>query len=480
MAKLDAIRHIVVLMMENRSFDSMLGRLYPASAQFDGLSGKESNPDIDGHPVGVWFGDGDDEAAMSVPTPDPGELWTDINAQLYGHPEPPHAGETATMSGFVRNYQAQAKPPLPSAIARGVMHAYTPQQLPVLSTLARQFAVCDRWFASAPCQTWPNRFFVHTGTAGGYENNSPPHFLYDMPTIYERFEDREIDNGWKIYFHDLPQTLTLSRLWRHIDRFRPYDTFRDDVANGTLPAYSFIEPRYFSDIDFPNDQHPPHVVSLGEALIADVYNTLRGGPNWDETLLIVTYDEHGGCYDHVQPPAAVPPGETTRPFNFDRYGVRVPAVLISPHIRPGTLLRPPGAVPYDHTSILSTLRKRFDLGPPLSERDAVAPDLEDVLTLDGPDNPGPERLEARLYLPTAEAQARRVALPLNDFQLSLLDLASRLPTGVDGIDASLAELAAAPAVTYEAFQSLAADLRAQAVPALAAARARLAGLFASL
>ncbi|WP_051229214.1 alkaline phosphatase family protein [Paludibacterium yongneupense] len=478
MGKLDSIQHIVVLMLENRSFDSMLGRLYPASPAFDGLSGAESNPDLAGTPVQIWSGDGIDEAAVRFPAPDPGELWTDINTQLYGHAEAPAAGEKPAMNGFVRNYQEQAAPALATDVARGVMHAYSEQQVPVMSRLAKQFAVCDRWFASAPCQTWPNRFFVHTGTANGYENNGPPHFPYLMPTIFDRFEDLEVDNGWKIYFHDLPQALTLARLLPHVDRFRPYATFGDDVANGTLPAYSFIEPRYFQDADLPNDQHPPHAVTLGEQLIADVYNTLRSGPGWDDTLLVICYDEHGGCYDHVPPPQATPPGAPTSPFNFDRYGVRVPAVLVSPRIAPGTILRPPGDVPFDHTSILATLRKRFGLGQPLSRRDAVAPDLECVLTLDGPDNQGPEHVEANPYVPSDAILSRRA--PLNGFQLSLLDLVERLPEDIAQIDASLAAMIASPPMTLEAYRLKVDRFRFDAAQALAEARSRLSSLFSSL
>jgi len=361
------------------------------------------------------------------------------------------------------------------------MHYFTPEQVPVLSRLARQFAVSDRWHASAPCQTWPNRFFVHTGTAGGYENNSPPRFPYEMPTIFNRFEDLGIDNGWKIYFHDMPQTLTLSRLWPHLDGFRFYEEFRHDAEQGTLPSYAFIEPRYFADVNLPNDQHPPHVVTLGEQLIADVYNTLRSGPAWGKTLLIITYDEHGGCYDHVPPPPATPPDTTpTNPFNFDRYGVRVPAVIVSPYIRQGTVLRPPGKLPYDHTSILATLRKRFNLGAPLSNRDAVAPDLESALTLENPDNLGPERLDALPYVATPTDLAQAKAIPLNGLQKSLLDLAKRLPKDANKVDVHIEALRGAAAVSLDEVRTVAEVVGGDVTKAVAEARSRLGTLFGSL
>jgi len=480
MAALNSIKHLVVLMLENRSFDSMLGRLRPKSVRFDGLSLGETNPDGDGNSVSVWTQGGGESVAMDIPDPDPGELWSDINMQIFGTVDPT-PGSTAAMDGFVRNYQQQTAEPAERYVPDRVMHYYSPEQVPVISRLARQFAVSDRWHASAPCQTWPNRFFAHTGTADGYENNSPPHFPYEMPTIFNRFEERNIPNGWKIYFHDLPQTLTLSRLWPHLDRFRFYDEFRHDASQGTLPQYSFIEPRYFADVSVPNDQHPPHVVTLGEQLIADVYNSVRNGPGWNETLLIITYDEHGGCYDHVPPPPATPPSDTpSRPFNFDRYGVRVPAVIVSPYIKRGTVLRPAGAIPFDHTSIIATLRKRFELGEPLTRRDAVAPDLEPALSLDGPKNRGPVKLSALPYVASPTDVARAKQVPLNGFQKSLLDLANRLPTDAGGALRHIDELRQCGAAAIEDVLHVADAFGGDVTEAMAAARNRLSALFGSL
>ena len=156
MGQLANIEHIVVLMLENRSFDSMLGKLYPKSNDFDGLAANEQNLDANGAVVPVWNSPGTDEATMSIPDPDPGELWTDINMQLFGTPNPPSPTPAASMTGFVKNYQAQRTPnSTENYDPKSVMHYFTPDQLPVLSKLAKQFAVCDRWFASAPRQTWP-------------------------------------------------------------------------------------------------------------------------------------------------------------------------------------------------------------------------------------------------------------------------------------------------------------------------------------
>src|SRR5213078_1813740 len=192
---------------------------------------------------------------------DPEELFADMTEQIFGAGGPAGA---ANMSGFAQNYMKT-----PTNDARAVMHGFSPDQLPVLSALAKGFGVSDRWHASAPNQTWPNRFFVHTGTAEGYVNNEPFHFPYLMHTIFNRFKTCRFDRKWRVYFHDFPQSLTLVRLWFHADHFHFYDdplerhTFKRDAARGLLPSYSFIEPRYFPDPvlrTLPTDQHPPHDV----------------------------------------------------------------------------------------------------------------------------------------------------------------------------------------------------------------------------
>jgi phospholipase C len=437
MGSLQKINHIVVLMLENRSFDNMLGQLYPASPPnppppaFNGLTGAESNPNPPGAPVQVWKNTGTDRATMTIPDPDPGELWTDMNQQICGNQAYNPPSPANAMSGFVANYLYQRSLPNNAGRTydpRAVMHHFTQDQVPVISQLARAFVVSDYWFASAPCQTWPNRFFAHCATANGYQNNEPLHFPYEMETIFNRLEQAGQD--WGIYFTDFPQSLTLSNLWLHLEHFHFYDRFKLEAAAGTLPAYSFIEPRYFPDFHLPDDEHPPHDVRLGEQLIADVYNSLRSNEAaWKETLFVITYDEHGGCYDHELPPAAPPPsGTPTSPFNFDRFGVRVPAVLISPYIPAGGVVRATGSQPFDHTAIIRTLRDRFNLGDALTLRDVNAPSLDQVLTLADPINMGPARIDALPYAPTLPEIARAQFEDLNDLQRSLMLAAAHLPT----------------------------------------------------
>lgn len=423
MASLNQINHFVVLMLENRSFDNLFGSPNWAGTKVNGLTGKESNPDGTGGTVAVWNTPTAPEDSW-LPKPDPGELWTDINQQIGITPT------GAPMSGFAQNYVVN------KGVARDIMHYFNESQLPALTALAQSYAVCDEWYASAPCQTWPNRFFVHTGTANGYENNSPVHFPYLMPTIFNALNGKA-PNGWEIYFHDFPQALTLSKLWDHLDRFHPFSDFLDDAAHGHLPSYSFIEPRYFADESWPNDMHPPHNVVYGDQLVATVYDALRKSPAWESTMLVVMFDEHGGCYDHVLPPKAIAP-EPPRPgqlFNFDRYGVRIPLVVASPYIKPGTVFRSKTNQPYDHTSISRTLRKRFGVTTPLSSREATAPDLEQVLNLDAPSDIGRKDVVALPSPAADDAHALDQARlePLNDFQKALHEAAAHLTPLIHGV-----------------------------------------------
>ncbi len=455
------IEHVVVLALENRSFDSMLGRLYPKSESFDGLDGSETNPwhrpDGSVDEIGGWNSPQLTAHAASIPTQDPGEWFGDINEQIFGRDTTP--GAPATMSGFVDNFMAQPEDDEPRK-PREPMHYFLPRQVPVISQLAKEFGVSDRWHASAPCETWPNRYFMHCGTAGGRVNNRRQYFPYlpaAMPTIFRRLS--ACGYRWRIYFHDMPQSAALVDLWAKIPtHFCLFDDeFEHHAAAGRLAAYSFIEPRYFPSRrhqTVPNDQHPPHNMLYGEQLIATVYNAVRNAPTWPRTLLIIVYDEHGGCFDHVPPPVAVPPGPPyPRGFRFDRYGVRVPAVIISPYIAPASVIRPApranGTVPYpfDHCSIQSTLHRLFDLGPPLTPRVDVAPDLLSALSLANPENDGPDHIKLAEMLPTRVEVAALHRRRRNRHQrafyhptLALPALAARLSGHVRGLGPRLKRL----------------------------------------
>jgi phospholipase C len=252
-----------------------------------------------------------------------------------------------------------------------------PGSLSVLHALARSFTVCDHWFCSVPGPTWTNRLFVHSGTSLGRVQMPGDSFdlnlhWYDQTTIYQLLQDA--GRSWKIYHHGLPQSLVLTKQWDYLDHYCEVGQFFADAAGSpdAFPGYAFIEPDYCGPDQ--NDQHPPSDVMNGEALIARVYNALRGNEAlWHTSLLLVLYDEHGGFYDHVAPPAAVPPDDHTEEFAFNRLGVRVPAVLVSPWVAPGV-----ASGVFDHTSLLKYLSDKWGLAP-LGNRTAQANSFADVL-----------------------------------------------------------------------------------------------------
>lgn len=394
--QLASINHIVVLMLENRSFDHMLGLMYsssgnvsPTGQPFEGLTGKESNRGPDGSAVPVFAITASNPDAYFMPGADPGEGYTATNSQLFGTttaPSPP----VATNQGFLTDFSytlgwesKESGAVIAGTTANDIMGVFPPAMLPVLSGLARGFAVCDHWFGSAPTETLPNRAFMNAGTSQGHMDDKTT--KYTCPTIFGLLSSHDVT--WSIFGYNAPP-LTRMDFTDTTDaddsHFGQFTDFKTAAGNGTLPAYTFLEPSWGAA---GNSQHPNYNVPLGEQLIHDVYYALRNGPAWNETLLIVLYDEHGGCYDHVPPPSgAVPPDNSVGEYGFDftRFGPRVPAVLISPLIPAGTVFRAPaGGMPLDHTSILKTIETRWSL-PALTARDAASTGLADVLTLTQP------------------------------------------------------------------------------------------------
>ena len=454
----DRIEHVVVLMLENRSFDNIFGGLHPALTRqglFRGLLGNETNPLDPANPsagsVSVFQG-APASSTWIMPYPDPGELYSDMVQQIFGSSSTAlPSGVSPPMSGFAWNYgQQPASPaghgsPAVSPLPANIMQYYSAASLPVSAFLGLQYAVCDAWFASGPVQTLANRVFAHCGTPTRVPGTNDsrinnPDFTSNIKvpfkppvtdtTIFELLDDAfpqhkapacsdlhdpSVTLNWKVYYHDAP----LSALCKYVyDRwcfdylfggnvFGFHEKARDetnleyDIRTNSLPKYSFIEPRY-SDFfggtvnsshpggagldfgDLNGESLPPPISVLdGERLLSQVVGILLKYPNtFDRTLLIVTYDEHGGLFDHVPPPPAVSP---FRPpvsnFGYDRYGVRVPVLLINPSITPGAVYPPRQAYasipnpPFDHTSILSTLIAQFGLSGNLTPRVAQAPQL---------------------------------------------------------------------------------------------------------
>jgi len=445
---MNKIRHLVVLMLENRSFDNIAGYLYAADnnrppinippqpagspTTYEGLVEKGADFWNPGNqefftaqaapkqiPVGTGITD------FTTPNPDPEEHFNHMTYQLFGSYQPPSSSNPGQMKGFYLDYANKSKKP------EDILKCYSPDQVPVISGLARNYAICDRWFASSPTQTWPNRAFAHLGTALGKVNNWPNDpFHYNINTIFNVLDgltapwDQRVT--WGI-FTDSPllwfTRLQLPKLWNPAlnGHFQGFDAFKRRAAEGSLPTYSFVEPDFIHN---PNDEHPPHDIRLGEQFIYEVWKAVSSGKGWNESLLLITYDEHGGCYDHVAPPfGAVPPDDASRHgelgFGFDRFGVRVPAVAVSPYIEPGTVFRSTTQVPLDHTSILATLRDWLQIPASVmlpSARIKAAPTFSNILTLSEPRSDHPH-IEPRQD--AAAAVSPQASAEPNDLQKSI-------------------------------------------------------------
>jgi phospholipase C len=493
------IRHVVVVMLENRSYDNILGALKgtpaPQSNPLGIAPGSPLIPNANQVMPTQVNGSGPEFPPTTIPITDPKETFNDMAQQIIGLTAVPTGGQPyatyppttaalqdALMQGFVNNYATKLND---SPNVGDVMNYFTPGQLPVTSFLANNYAVCDQWFASVPTQTYTNRAFALTGApavAVVTGSTQPYSLIDDAQYVVDELQDtssiceeldsvfaREKGPFWKVYFHDYSiamQTVNYVATKAaasdnvNVATFDGSDwgstvppglgtlpsTFIEDAAAGTLPRFSFIEPRYghtsalygtplnvfppnsnhpggvdslapvgglnstlFPDIQ-PGVPNPPIDVASGELFLMRVYNALRSNDAaWRETLLIITYDEHGGLYDHVPPPAGAKPPAKSYPsnisippasdkgdvvadrFNYTVFGGRVPAIIVSPWIAPGTVIHPQNGTPFDHTSIIKTV---WDLiipstTPPrvpasLTDRDAAAPSLAGALSYVAP------------------------------------------------------------------------------------------------
>jgi phospholipase C len=411
------IQHVFVLMLENRSFDHMLGlsgiagvdATSGARAVVEGLDGSQSN-----------LANGQKFVAAS-PAPfqmsfDPGHGFADVSEQLAGPGTAFVAGRpypSCTNSGFASNAAANLAAGGPAGVSPGaVMACFSADQLPVINALAREFVVCDHWFSSMPGPTWPNRLFVHAATSGGLDD-SPTSlqsaetllngYRFSNGTIYDRLDKKNIP--WSVVEGDaLPQSLSLGGMVaRALDgRLSDLASFLSRVQDPAFAdAYTFIEPNYGHvladgrNFKCGNSQHPLDDVTRGEQLLKTVYEAVRRSPHWPESLMILIYDEHGGFYDHVAPPAATPPGDSSiaglnrHGFGFDQLGVRIPAVVISPFTERGLI----DHTVYDHATIPATLSRLFKLDA-LTNRDRAAAPLDHLLSR------GTPRDDAPLTLPS--------------------------------------------------------------------------------
>ena len=350
---LAALKHLVVLMMENRSFDHMLGGLNGVGG-IDGLSGTETNPDTNGNLVKV-----EPKAQYQGQLdPDPDHHFAAVHKQIFA------GGTTPSMQGFVQSYFDQQRDVNQS---KKIMYYFAPEKLPVLTALVKEFCTFNRWFSSIPGPTLCNRAFAHYGTSFGHVSQDIFFVGVQFKSIYERLLAAN-SSGRVYYFDAASSSLEVPNLLKNQPQlFGTFKQFIDDCGNDRLPAYSFIEPNYTDHQDasgatfIASDQHPDHHVREGERFIALVYNALRKNPVlWPKSALLVVYDEHGGTFDHVPPPSVVTDGFVAQPsatgtgeaFMFDQLGVRVPAVLISPWVSKGSVVN--GRV-FEHASIPATV-----------------------------------------------------------------------------------------------------------------------------
>lgn len=400
------IKHVVYYMLENRSFDHVVGWLH---AKNDHLHVIGPQGPYQGASTSMFNMDGDQKVKLSkykdgklsvdwsleMFNYDPYHDLSDVLRQMfYQHPEGYGRRAVPDMGGFIWNNGS-----------RQVMQTYTPHQLPVLNGLAGQYAISDEWFCSMPSCTDANRSFALTGSAQGQCNNfmDPPQYIFwpEQPhraSIWKQLWANGITD-WKLYNstewmdHVFSYQLFLDGQIPTVDAsvasgstqyLAPVADFYADAAAGTLPAFSYIEPIWIG-ASGTTSYHPGEDLVAGELQLNQVYNALRNGPNWENTLLIVTFDEHGGIFDHVAPPYAVNPwpNDVADGFRYDMMGPRVPAIMASPWIEPKTVFRSSTGTAYDHTSILATLLDWF--GVPrsqwfLGDRVNQAPTLENVLT----------------------------------------------------------------------------------------------------
>ncbi|GJR73668.1 non-specific phospholipase C3-like protein [Tanacetum coccineum] len=407
------IKTIVILVQENRSFDHMLGWMKSINPEIDGVTGKESN----------LLSTTNHESQRLYHTnkagfiqPDPGHSFEATYEQIFGKEwsEGAHDHLTPTMDGFAQ--QAEKVQP---GLSEVVMSGFEPDSLPVYKELISEFAVCDR-------------LYVHSATSYGATTNDNKSMIegYPQKTIFESVE--EGGHSFGIYYQLPPSTLFFRNLrkLKYIDNFHQFDLhFKHHCKEGKLPNYVVVEQMYFGIKGIPgNDDHPSHDVSDGQKFVKEVYEALRSSPQWNEILFVVLYDEHGGFYDHVPTPHVGIPnpdglvGPPPYNFNFDRLGVRVPAILVSPWIERGTerafILHE-----FEHSSIPATVKKIFGLKSHLTKRDEWAGTFEGVASRTTPRTDCPVTLPDPKKMRETEPDENE---KLSEFQQELVQLGAVL------------------------------------------------------
>jgi len=402
------IKHIVVLMMENRSFDHMLGLMMSEIPELRGVrEGEWTNVDDKGN-AHALTGDAAYQGQLYVDPPH--DFWS-VHRQIYAHPgQPALQPPRPDMQGFAADYARAGGNPA------NIMKCFRPDRVPTVRTLARNYLVCDNWFSAVPGPTNPNRAFAHFGTSFGRVDNGPVWFVAVDGKLDHGIYRRLRDHGRKgrIYYFNL-QSGTIGMTFLPSSYFGLYRDFVRACKNNALPDYSFIEPPYVDQDDgtMAADQHPDNFVLAGDQFIRNVYDAIRSSDElWRSTLLLILWDEHGGIFDHVSPPT-LPYGDSFRSpvpgFNFDRLGARVGAIVVSPYVTPGV-----SHALFEHASIPATATQQF-IGPPQQyspyRREQNAPTLQKLLIdmaprMDRPDFSRPE--------PRSEADDRVIPVSWSD------------------------------------------------------------------
>lgn len=341
-------------MMENRSFDHMYGSLslVEGRTDVDGLTAEMGNPLADG--------------TILRPAPATAQCVLD---PAHGFDASHEQWNRGSNDGFARIHEAR----FGSDEAKHVMGFLDRSMAPASYALADRYALCQRWFASVMGPTWPNRFYSLLASSDGNKSNVP---LGDenLPTLFTRLDAARV--GWKQYYGNFPFSALLPEHSIEQAEYDALDVFFEDAAAGTLPAYVHLDPIFGM-----NDDHPPAHPLAGQIVIQSVYAALARSPQWRECLFVVTYDEHGGFFDHVSPPTTV-----DARAEFAQLGFRVPSLVVGPYVRPQV-----SSTVFDHTSSIATVLRQHGL-PALNARDEAANDLwsllDEGLLLDGtPDDP---------------------------------------------------------------------------------------------
>ena len=391
------IKNVVVLVQENLSFDNFAGGL-TYNSTIDGLANREycnptnitdpNSPVVCAKPI-----------AKNVAPDDPDHSIAGGNMQIYGY-DHPSSDDAPDMRGFVTE-QIRSYPDANKKRAAEVINYYTPEHIPVFNAMAENFVLFDRWFASVPGPTNPNRAYLTSGTSHGHGENDNDFLTSSLPqkSVFEQLSDAGI--SWINYSNTtdfLPDAQFYewtAKSGKADTNVKPLDQFYKDAASGSLPQFTWINPECCSYMSF----HPPSPINMGEGFIKSVYEAVRNSPQWNETLFVLTFDEHGGFADHVSPPENVPAGDDLtytetagddKPFSFafDRLGVRVPTVLMSPWVGKGLVQNRPTdeSGDFTHTSILKFVSELWNLDI-LTPRVDWSPSFKHLITNEYRDSP---------------------------------------------------------------------------------------------